>query len=75
MQVVDHPLLLEFRESIQTRTHIFIVTELVEGVDLYDFVKARGTLSEIVAANITQQLLVGLSYLHSLEIIHRDIKP
>lgn len=39
MQIVSHPLLLEFKECIQTKTHIYIVTELVKGKDLFDFVK------------------------------------
>jgi len=39
MQTVSHPLLLEFKECIQSKTHIYIITELVKGKDLYEFVK------------------------------------
>lgn len=39
MRVVSHPLLLEFKETVQTKNHVYIVTELVRGKDLFDFVR------------------------------------
>lgn len=75
MQIVSHPLLLEFKECIQTKTHIYIVTELVKGKDLFDFVKEREFLDEYDSAKIIQQLIVGIRFLHSFEIVHRDLKP
>ena len=75
MQTVSHPLLLEFRESIQSKTHIYIITELVKGKDLYEFVKDYDYLDEYDAAKICQQIIVGVRVLHSFEIVHRDLKP
>lgn len=46
MQVISHPLLLEFKECILTKTHEYIITEMVRGTDLCSFVKKRGTLKE-----------------------------
>lgn len=39
MRIISHPLLLEFKESVQTKNHVYIVTELVRGKDLFDFVR------------------------------------
>lgn len=75
MQVVSHPLLLEFKECIQTKTHMYIVTELVKGVNLQKYVTDKGHLSEKEGAQLCQQLIVGTRYLHSLDIVHRDLKP
>ena len=75
MQIVSHPLLLEFKECIQTKTHIYIITELVKGRDLFEFVKEYDFLDEYDAAKICQQIIVGVRFLHSLEIVHRDLKP
>lgn len=75
MQIVSHPLLLEFKECIQTKTHIYIITELVKGTDLFEFVKEAQFLEEYDAAKIAQQLIVGIRFLHSFEIVHRDLKP
>lgn len=75
MQVVSHPLLLNFKESIQTKTHIYIVTELVQGTDLFDYVRRKQHLPEKEAAKLCQQIIVGVRFLHSLQIVHRDLKP
>lgn len=75
MQTVSHPLLIEFKECIQTKTHIYIVTELVKGKDLFEFVKDYNYLDEYDAAKICQQIIVGVRVLHSFEIVHRDLKP
>lgn len=39
MQILTHPLLVFFKETILTKTHIYLVTELVKGKDLFGFVK------------------------------------
>lgn len=75
MQVVSHPFLLQFRECIQTKTHLYIITELVKGIDLFALVKNRERLKEKEAAKICQQIIVGVRFLHSLDIVHRDLKP
>lgn len=46
MQILSHPLLVFFKENIITKTHIYIVTEMVKGKDLFGFVKELRYLSE-----------------------------
>jgi serine/threonine protein kinase len=75
MQVIQHPLLLSFKECVQTRKHIYIITEYVPGLNLFEEVREYQALQDYDAAKITQMIIVGISYLHSLEIVHRDLKP
>ena len=75
MTVLDHPLLVSFKESIQTKTHIYIVTELVKGKDLFELVRDYNYLGEKETADIIQQIIIGVRYLHSLGVVHRDLKP
>lgn len=75
MQVFSHQLLVQFKDSIQTKTHLYIIAELCPGKDLFEFVKDFKHLEEYDSAVIVQQMIVGLRYMHSLGIIHRDLKP
>ena len=52
-----------------------MVTELVEGGDLFSEIERRKNLSEKLAANIMKQLLSAILYCHKRGIVHRDLKP
>lgn len=68
-------MIVTFKESIQTKNKIYIVTELVEGKDMFEYVKDTKGIPEHEAAFIIKQIIVGVRYLHSLGIVHRDLKP
>ena len=48
--------------------------EYIYGGDLLSFVRKRTKLSEITAKLIFIQIIEGLQYIHSQNIVHRDIK-
>lgn len=60
----------------KTRSHIYLVLEFCAGGDLHRYIKRRGgRLPEAVAQHFMFDLTDGLAFLHSKELIHRDIKP
>lgn len=54
---------------------LFMVTEYVEGEDLFELLERRGTISETDALHVLHQCLLSLSEAHELGVLHRDIKP
>ena len=69
---LDHPDIVRIIESFNTKNSYILITEYCEGGELFDQVKNQ--LSETQIAVIFKQILSGLAYLHSNNIVHRDLK-
>jgi len=70
-----HPNIVKLYDVIDAGSILCLVLELVEGGDLFDAIAAAGKFSEPEAKRMTQDLASALTYLHSLSIVHRDVKP
>ena len=55
-------------------SHWCEVMEYCPGGDLYAAIK-KGQLGDRLAVGFFKQILLGISYLHSMGVAHRDIKP
>lgn len=62
-------------EFFSDRGYYYLVTEYVDGGELFDELAQRGALTENLAAHITRQLLSAIIYCHKRKIVHRDLKP
>eukprot|EP01061_Rhynchopus_euleeides_P046036 TRINITY_DN8584_c2_g1_i1.p1 TRINITY_DN8584_c2_g1~~TRINITY_DN8584_c2_g1_i1.p1 ORF type:complete len:287 (+),score=97.19 TRINITY_DN8584_c2_g1_i1:43-861(+) len=74
MRLLDHPNIIRMIDVLQTNTHLFVVTELLEGGQLYEHVTQHATLSDAEVFRFFYQLITGLAFMHSQNICHRNIK-
>ncbi|XP_017772106.1 PREDICTED: serine/threonine-protein kinase GL21140 [Nicrophorus vespilloides] len=75
LRKVDHPNIIRFVEQQDTPSMLFLVAELSKGGDLFDAITVSQKFSEEQASLMITHLASALSYLHNLNIVHRDVKP
>ncbi|CAI0422176.1 unnamed protein product [Linum tenue] len=71
---LKHPNIIRFKEVLLTPTHLAIVMEYAAGGELFEKICNAGRFSEDEARFFFQQLISGVSYCHSMQICHRDLK-
>jgi serine/threonine protein kinase len=69
-----HMNIVRLYESFETDLHIIYVMEVCGGGDLLTYVRRRRKLKEDFAKFIMRQIVLGLQYVHSKGVLHRDIK-
>jgi len=75
MRTVNHPKVIKLFEIFEGEQFLYLLCDLYQGKDLWTEILEKGAQSEPKALTVLQQLLEALAYLHSLKIIHRDVKP
>ncbi|XP_057492696.1 serine/threonine-protein kinase SAPK1 isoform X1 [Actinidia eriantha] len=71
---LKHPNIIRFKEVLLTPTDLAIVMEYAAGGELFEQICNAGRFSEEEARFFFQQLVWGVSYCHSMQICHRDLK-
>ncbi|KIK57289.1 hypothetical protein GYMLUDRAFT_204178 [Collybiopsis luxurians FD-317 M1] len=72
---LSHPNVCHLKETFDETQYILIL-ELFDRGDLNKYItSSKKPLSEDVIQHITYQLCLAVSYVHSLGITHRDLKP
>jgi mitogen-activated protein kinase kinase kinase len=74
LRELKHPNIVQYLGSNTEATYLNIFLEYVPGGSVASMLVNYGPLGESLIANFVRQILTGLAYLHSKDIIHRDIK-
>uniref|UniRef100_A0A1X7ULS3 SNF-related serine/threonine-protein kinase n=1 Tax=Amphimedon queenslandica TaxID=400682 RepID=A0A1X7ULS3_AMPQE len=76
MKLVSHPCIIRLYEVIDTQTKLYLIEELGDGGDLYDFImKHPNGVNEDLGRCIFRQTVSAIQYCHQLHVVHRDLKP
>ena len=71
---LGHPNIIKILEVFENDKFVFFVMEYASNGDLLNYLKTKTFLKENDAKYMFFQIAVGLRYMHSQNIIHRDIK-
>lgn len=55
--------------------HVYLVMELIDGVQLLDYLEPGAGLPLSWVASVGAQIATVLSHAHALPVVHRDLKP
>ena len=72
---LSHPNILAIFDIGQDASSLYVVTELLEGESLRQWLAGTGQVSARQAIDIVIQTARGLAAAHDKSIVHRDLKP
>lgn len=75
LKMLKHRNILSLYEVIESKSHIYLFTELKKGKELFEHISLKNRLSEKEALGIFQQVIDAMKYMHKMTIAHRDIRP
>jgi len=74
MQAMDHPNVIKLYAAYEDKASSYLVMEICEGGELLDRILDATFFSERDAAFVMEQMLRAVHYIHSMDIVHRDLK-
>ncbi|CAH8432621.1 Phosphorylase b kinase gamma catalytic chain, liver/testis isoform [Schistosoma haematobium] len=74
-KVVDHPNIIRIHDVFEGDAYIFLVSEICQGGELFDYLTHNVIISEKRTRAIMRQLFDAVNFIHDRQIVHRDLKP
>lgn len=79
LQLGDHENVVKLHEVLElvqdSKSTLFLVMDLVTGGELFERMRNRQGMNEMMSKRYFKQLLLGIEHCHSQGVAHRDIKP
>ncbi|KAF7975173.1 hypothetical protein HWV62_10365 [Athelia sp. TMB] len=74
LEELDHPNVVQYLGFEETPNFLSIFMEYVPGGSISSCLAKHGKFEEEVTKSFAEQILTGLEYLHSKNILHRDLR-
>jgi calcium-dependent protein kinase len=74
MRRMNHPNIIKMYEVYDIENHLALILEHMDGGNLTKRIQ-NGSISEKKSFKVVHSLLEALVYMHSMNVIHRDLKP
>jgi len=72
---IRHPFIVNLLKTFQDEKRLYIILEYVVGGEVFSHLRKAGKFPNDVAKFYAAEILLALEYLHSLDILYRDLKP
>ncbi len=75
LRLVQHPNVIRLYEVYESDQYVHMVFEQLSDTQLFHIIRSKPNYTEADAARIMKSLLGVVDFLHSQQVIHRDIRP
>lgn len=72
---MSHPFVVKLHYAFQSNSDLYLVLDFCPGGELFYHLKGVKRLTEDQAKFYFGEILLAIEYLHSMDIIYRDLKP
>jgi len=70
----SHPNVISLIDRMKSKNSYYLILEYCNGGDLASLIAERGRLEEMEARDAVYQIVDGMHHLHTLGVVHRDLK-
>lgn len=75
MKQLNHPFIITLHYAFQTSKYLYLILDYCSYGDLLGVINRQGRFNEKTASYYLGETILALEYLHSLNILYRDMKP
>ncbi|OQR90593.1 kinase [Thraustotheca clavata] len=74
-QVQGNQSVVQLKEAFETKDDWILITEFIQGGELFERLLSHGTYTEGQAKELTKEISSALLHLHAQNVVHADVKP
>jgi serine/threonine protein kinase len=75
LAMMEHPFILRLMATYQDAGELYMLLEIALGGELFSLLAKRSPLSDSHARFYAAQVVAIFTYMHSLKVVYRDLKP